>query len=119
MQKHLPSNYVVLQDRDDNIVGSLVRVNLSKVNTLHIDLFTYIEEDEKIVFGYQRSFFKKDIFPLRKVEFYDLSLYAPKDINRQLTTFYGDDFMEYAYKQWALNKTKFKITDYSPAKIEI
>jgi len=119
LQKHLPSNYVVLQDRDDNIVGSLVRVNLSKVNTLHIDLFTYIEEDEKIVFGYQRNFFKKDIFPLRKVEFYDLSLYAPKDINRQLTTFYGDDFMEYAYKQWALNKTKFKITDYSPAKIEI
>ena len=53
------------------------------------------------------------------MEFYDLSLYAPKDINRQLTTFYGDDFMEYAYKQWALNKTKFKIKSFKPAVIEV
>jgi hypothetical protein len=82
-------------------------------------LFTYIEEDETIVFGYKRRFDKNDIFPLRKVEFYDLSLYAPKDINRQLTTFYGDDFMEYAYKQWALNKTKFKIKSFKPAVIEV
>jgi phosphorylcholine metabolism protein LicD len=118
LQKHLPSNYVVLQDRDDNIVGSLVRVNLSKVNTLHIDLFTYIEKDETIVFGYKRRFDKNDIFPLRKMEFCDLSLYAPRDINRQLITFYGEDFMEYAYKQWALDKTKFKITSFEPAIIE-
>jgi hypothetical protein len=81
-------------------------------------LFTYIEEDEKIVFGYQRRFLKKDIFPLSKVEFYDLRLYAPRDINRQLLNFYGEDFMECAYKQWALNKTKFKITSFNPAVIE-
>jgi hypothetical protein len=119
LQQYLLSHYSISKDREDNIVGNLVRVNLSKVNTLHIDLFTYIEEDETIVFGYKRRFDKNDIFPLRKVEFYDLSLYAPKDINRQLTTFYGDDFMEYAYKQWALNKTKFKIKSFKPAVIEV
>jgi hypothetical protein len=119
LRKNLPDSYVVSEDRDDAIVGNIIRVNLSKSNTLHVDLFTYIEEEESIVFGYQRRFAKKDIFPLQKIPFYDCEIFAPKDIEKQLMTFYGKDYMKYAYKQWALDKTKFKIENFDPAKIEV
>jgi len=118
LKKTLPSHYSVIEDHDDNIVGNIVRVNLSKLNTLHIDLFTYIEENEEIVFGYERKFTKEDIFPLQQIAFYDFKLFAPFDIEKQLKAFYGENYMRYAYKQWALDKTKFEITDFSPAKIK-
>jgi hypothetical protein len=117
LKKALPSHYRVMEDTDD-IVGSIVRVNLSESNTLHIDLFTYIEEANNIVFGYERRFDKEDIFPLKQIPFYDFKLFAPIEIGKQLKTFYGEDYMKYAYKQWALDKTKFEITDFVPAKIK-
>ena len=117
LSKVLPSNYSVMEDQDD-IVGSIVRVNLSESNTLHIDLFTYIEKANNIVFGYERKFNKEDIFPLQQIPFYDFKLFAPLNIEKQLKTFYGEDYMKCAYKQWALDKTKFKITDFTPAKIK-
>jgi hypothetical protein len=109
--------YWVLEDRDEKSVGSLIRVNVSKINTLHIDLFTYIENEDGIVFGYNRYFAKSDIFPLKQIDFYTTKLYAPNNLKKQLETFYGKDYMHYAYKQWAVNKTKFKITDFKPADI--
>ena len=113
------SYYEVKETEEDGVVGSVIRVNLSKKNTLHIDLFTYIEKDKKIIFDYYRKFDEKDIYPLKKISFYDLKLFAPNNVDKHLKNLYGKDYMEYAYKQWALNKSKFKITDYSPAKIEI
>ena len=86
---------------------------------MHVDLFTYIEEDKKIIFGYNRVFEKKEIFPLKRVYFYDLSLYAPKEIDKQLEIIYGKDYKIYGYKQWALNKKKFKLTSFKPAEIEL
>lgn len=118
LQKELGSRYFIVKDREDNIVGSLFRVNYSKNNLLHIDLFTYIEQEDSIVFGYQRVIKKEDTYPLQKIPFYDIKLYAPKNPDVHLKRFYGQDYMKYAYKQWALNKKKFEITDYSPAKIE-
>jgi len=112
-------SYKVHEDYDEKIVGSIIRVDLSEINTLHVDLFTYVKEDKKIIFGYNRTFEKKEIFPLRKVSFYDLSLYAPKKIDKHLETIYGKDYKMYGYKQWALNKKKFKIKSFKPAKIEL
>ena len=112
-------SYKVHEDYDEKIVGSIIRVDLSEINTLHVDLFTYIEEDKKIIFGYNRVFEKKEIFPLKRVYFYDLSLYAPKEIDKQLEIIYGKDYKIYGYKQWALNKKKFKLTSFKPAEIEL
>jgi hypothetical protein len=117
LKETLPSHYSVTEDKDD-IVGSIVRVNLSENNTLHIDLFTYIEEANEIVFGYERRFAKEEVFPLKKIPFYNYEIFAPHDIEKQLMTFYGKDYMKYAYKQWALDKTKFEIIDFAPANIE-
>jgi len=119
LKNELGNSYNVKEDRENNIVGSLIRVDLSDINTLHIDLFTYLEKDsEEIIFGYNRSFNKKDIYPLQKIKFYDSEFYAPKEIDKQLKLFYGEDYMRYGYKQWAYNKTKFRIEDSKPAKIE-
>jgi len=117
LKEKLSSKYLVNKDIDENIVGNILRVNLSDTNTLHIDLFTYIEEKDEIVFGYNRRFNKEDIFPLQKISFYDSDFFAPLDIKKQLETFYGKEYMKYAYKQWAYNKAKFEISDFSPAKI--
>ena len=119
LRDKLPSQYVVSEDRDKKISGSIIRVNFSEINTLHVDLFTYLVENDEIVFGHDRRFVKKDIFPLQKIVFYDLDLPAPRNIEKQLRTFYDENYMKYAYKQWALDKTKFVITDYAPAKIEV
>lgn len=111
-------SYEVVEDRDEGIIGSLLRVNFSKHNTLHIDLFTYHDRGESILFGYEREFSKKDIYPLKKIKFYDREVYAPKEIEQHLTSIYGKDHMKYAYRQWALNKRKFMLTEFKPAKIE-
>jgi len=119
LKKILPVHYKVMEDHDSNIVGSIVRVNFSEINTLHIDLFTYFERNNEVIYGYNRKFLKEDIFPLEKVKFYNLELSVPNNIEKQLKIFYGNDYMKYAYKQWALDKTKFKIIDYTPAKVDI
>jgi len=117
LKKKLPE-YDIRETKERGVSGSIIRVNLSKMNSLHVDLFTYLSKDDKLSFGYSREFDKKDIYPLQKISFYDLKLFAPKEIEKQLVLFYGNDYMDYAYKQWALNKTKFKITDLSSATIE-
>ncbi len=119
LQENLSTPYVLAEDKDEHIVGNIIRVNLSETNTLHVDLFTYIEEDDHIVFGHDRRFAREDIFPLQKIAFYDTEFFAPRHIEKHLEMFYGEDYMKYAYKQWALDKTKFEITDYAPAKIEV
>jgi len=119
LRTKLPAPYVVSEDEDDKITGSIIRVNLSTTNTLHVDLFTYLEEEGEIVFGYDRRFSQNDIFPLQKIMYYDRELFAPNDIEKHLEMFYGRDYMKYAYKQWALDKSKFELTDYTPAKIEV
>ena len=111
--------YVVREDTYSGNVGSIVRVDLSKINTLHIDLFTYLDKDDYIVFERDLLFSKDEIYPLIKIPFYDLQLYAPKNYLSHLEKQYGADYMEYAYKQWALNKKKFKLTDNSPAIIDV
>lgn len=117
LQKELGNTYAIREDQA-KIVGSLIRVNYSQVNTLHVDIFTYVEkEEDTIVFEHNFHFLKSDIFPLQKIKYYGSYFFAPKDIKKQLTTFYGNDYMEYAYKQWAFDQTIFKIKDFSPAKI--
>jgi len=118
LQNKLPKSYNIVEATENNIVGSLIRVDFSKINTLHIDLFTYLEDKDKIVFGYDRHFLKTDIFPLQKIPFYNSEFFAPNNIQKQLITFYGKDYMKYAYKQWAVDKRRFEITDRSPAIIE-
>ena len=112
------TTYQIHEDHDEKIIGSIIRVDLSEVNTLHVDLFTYIEEDDSIVFGYERKFDKTDIFPLQKIPYYDTLFYAPKEIKKHLTQLYGADYDQYAYRQWALDKKKFKLNSFEPAKID-
>ena len=118
LQEALGDKYWIKEVKEDCIVGYAIRVYLSQVNTLHIDLFFYIEDDDNIIFGHNRKFLKEEVFPLTKVSYYDLSLYAPKNKEIQLKTFYGEDYKQFAYRQWAWNKSKFKILDFSPANIE-
>jgi len=112
------TTYQIHEDRDNTIVGSLIRVDLSMSNTLHVDLFTYIEEGNSIIFGENSRFNKTDIFPLQKINYYDTLFYAPKEIKKHLTQLYGGDYDQYAYRQWALNKKKFKLNSFKPAKID-
>ena len=118
-QNILGDKYLIKEVKEDCIVGQAIRVYLSQINTLHVDLFFYIEEDENIIFGYDRKFLKKEVFPLSCVSYYDLSLYAPKNKDKQLQKFYGKDYMKFAYRQWAWNKRKFQITDFSVANIKL
>jgi len=120
LKEQLDAHYIVKKDKENNIVGSLIRVYLSHTNTLHIDLFTYIEHtSQTIVFGYNRKFLKTDIYPLKKIDFYDIKLLSPQDTNKHLQMIYGKEYMLYAYKQWAMDKSKFKLKEYTPAKIEL
>jgi len=118
-QNTLGDKYLIKEVKEDCIVGKAIRVYLSQINTLHVDLFFYIEEDENIIFGYDRKFLKEEVFPLSYVSYYDLSLYAPKNKDQQLQKFYGKDYMKFAYRQWAWNKKKFQITDFSAAHIKL
>ena len=119
LKDQLDTHYIVKKDKENNIVGSLMRVYLSKTNTLHLDLFTYLEDTtQNIIFGYNRIFSKTDIYPLRKIDFYDIKLFAPQDTNKHLQMLYDKEYMLYAYKQWAIDKSKFQLQDYTPAKIE-
>jgi len=120
LTEKLDVHYLVKEDREDNIVGSLIRVYFSKENSLHVDLFTYIDEGKEVItFGYNRTFLKTDIYPLQKIRFYETELFSPQNTNKQLETFYGKDYMKYAYKQWAMNKSQFILQEYTPAKIAI
>lgn len=116
--KNLGNKYIVKHEKEKGF-GNLIRVFYSSLNTTHIDLFTYFSFNETIkVFKEERIFNKVDIFPLQKIKFYDIELFAPKKYELHLQRLYGNEYMRYAYKQWALNKNKFKITDYSPARVE-
>jgi len=119
LTKELDNKYMISFDKKRGL-KSLIRVFYSKKNTIHIDLFVYkIELDKVQAFKENRLFDYKDIFPLRTVKFYDLELNAPKNPKLHLEKLYGNSYMKYAYKQWALNKRKFPLTDYNPAEIEI
>jgi len=119
LQNILGDKYVIKEVKEECIVGHAIRIYLSEINTLHVDLFFYIEEDNNIIFGYDRKFLKEEVFPLSFVSYYDLSLYAPKNKDQQLQKFYGKDYMKFAYRQWAWNKKKFRIIDFSPAEIKL
>jgi hypothetical protein len=119
LQKELGDKYFINETKEEGVVGSVIRVNLSKVNTLHLDFFTYFEKNNFLVFDKNVTIAKDEIFPLIKIRLYDIELYAPKETKEHLEILYGKDYMEYAYKQWAFDKTKFKIENFAPAKIEM
>ncbi|MCB4742675.1 MAG: LicD family protein [Sulfurovum sp.] len=111
--------YYVEEERDDSIVGSLIKVHISKINSLHVDLYTYIQKNDEFIYAHNRKFKVENVYPLQKITFYNLKLSAPKNIEEQLIVLYGKDYMKYAYKQWALNKQKFKLIKFMPAKINL
>jgi molybdopterin/thiamine biosynthesis adenylyltransferase len=119
LQKELGDKYYIKETKEKDVVGSVIRVNLSKVNTLHLDMFTYFEKDNNLVFDKKVTIPKNEIFPLSKVNFYQSKFFAPKETEKHIERIYGKDYMKYAYKQWALDKTKFEITDFLPANIEV
>jgi len=100
-------------------IGRMFRINLSKKNTLHVDIFSYIYNEDKIIIYSNDYIFKKsEVFPLKKVQYYDLELLAPNDIKAHLNNcYYGKDYMEYGYKQWASDKSKFIIDSFLPAEV--
>ena len=77
-----------------------------------------VKSGDTLSFYEQKTFKLEDIFPLSKVSFYDFTVSAPKEVESHLLSLYGEGFMKSAYKQWAANKSKFKITDFSAAKVE-
>lgn len=117
LQHELGNQYFIENQSSPNIAGGLLRVFLSKKNTLHVDLFAYIEEEENIVFAYHRKIKKETLFPLTKIKLYEKSFWAPNNAKKHLKAIYGDDCMTYAYKQFALVKYHFKLKDSLPAKV--
>jgi hypothetical protein len=99
-------------------VGRVIRVDYSYVNTLHVDIFSYVREGDTIIMDTHEPFAVSDIFPLRYVNYYDLSLPAPHNIEAHLTRFFGHGYMERAYRQWARSTAEFELHDFAPAPIE-
>lgn len=119
LQQDLKKQYLTRIDQNENLVGGeVVRVFFSEKNYLHVDLFPYVKSGDTLSFYEQKTFKLEDIFPLSKVSFYDFTVSAPKEVEGHLLSLYGEGFMKSAYKQWAANKSKFKITDFSAAQVE-
>jgi len=113
------SKYIV-SEVEEQSTGKLIRVYLSLNNSLHVDIYTYIE-DKDIVMLYNENylFLKSDLFPLKKIAYYDMLVYAPNNIQKHLEAcHYGSNCMNYAYKQWAWNQKQFKIDIFQSAYIE-
>jgi len=119
LQKELSNKYYIKERKEKDVIGSVIRVNLSKVNTLHLDLFTYFGEDNNLVFDKKVTIPKNNIFSLFQVNIYQREFFTAKEIEKYLERLFRKDCIKDAYKQWALDKTKFKILNFTPVKIEV
>lgn len=117
LQSELGGQYHIEDQSSVEIAGGLLRVFFSQINTLHVDLFAYIQEEEDIVFAYYRKIKKETLFPLTQVKLYEKNFWAPNNATKHLQAIYGDNCMTYAYKQFALVKYPFKLKDFMPAKV--
>jgi hypothetical protein len=117
LQKYY-KNYDISMDKYNGMVGDIIRVNFSKINHLHVDIFIYRHINNEVHLGLQEVLPYNKIFPLTEIKFYDLNVKAPYDIDYFLRHFFGKDYMDYAYKQWSFKKYKFKLQDYKPAPIK-
>ncbi len=120
LNKSFKDKYHITSGKFDGIGSDvLIRVDYSAINSLHIDLFPCKTDKENIYVEHNDILKYKKIFPLQKIKFYDIEVFAPNDIQYCLDYFYGKGYMEYACKQWMLSDKKTKITDFSPAKIKL
>ena len=119
LQKELSNKYYIKERKEKDVIGSVIRVNLSNVNTLHLDLFTYFGEDNNLVFDKKVTIPKNNIFSLFQVNIYQREFFTAKEIEKYLERLFRKDCIKDAYKQWALDKTKFKILNFTPVKIEV
>jgi len=120
LQQFYSHQYDISIDKYKGMVGDIVRINYSKVNHLHIDIFIYQQPDNHTVYlGLQETLAYDVIFPLKPITFYDLSLYAPNDSDTFLKHFFGEDYRTHAYRQWGLDKRKFKLQSFEPAPIDV
>jgi len=119
LQRELGNKYYIKETKEKDVIGSVIRVDLSKINTLDLDLLTYFEGDSNLIFDKKVIIPKNDIFPLFQVNIYQKEFFAAKEIEKYLERLCRKDCIKYAYKQWALDKTKFKILNYTFAKIEV
>jgi len=117
LQKEYIKQYDISIDKYKGMIGDLIRVNYSKTNKLHADIFIYKHIDNNIYLGLQEVLPYNIIFPLNEISFYDLKVKVPNNINYFLQHFFGKDYMNYAYKQWSFKKYKFKLENYNPAQI--
>lgn len=86
----------------------IIRVNYSKLNRLHVDCEVWHIEGNDLNFYddiYQgiRSIPYDSVFPLKKYEFYDLSVKGPKT-DFLLQQVYGDKYMTEVYRKWGFFK---------------
>jgi len=118
LYEELQGKYIISDESNINVAGGLLRVFLSETNTLHVDLFAYIEKNEDILLAYYRKFKKETLYPLQKVKLYDKLFWAPNHIEKHLKSIYGENCMTHAYKQFSFVQHLFKLEDFSPAQIE-
>jgi hypothetical protein len=118
LNKYFSKKYDIVIDKYQGMIGDIIRVNYSNLNKLHVDIFIYKTEKDSIKLGLNETLPKRIIFPLKDVQFYDLTVKAPNDTDYFLNHFFGQEHMEYAYKQWSFFKIKFKLDDFRPAKIK-
>ena len=117
LQQEYIKQYDISIDEYKGMVGDIIRVNYSKINHLHADIFIYKHIDNNIHLGLQEVLPYNTIFTLNEISFYDLQVKIPNNIDYFLQHFFGKDYMDYAYKQWSFKKYKFKLKNHNPAQI--
>lgn len=118
LQSELSDKYQIQEDEENGIYGSLLRVNYSSVNNLHVDIYTFLESEESVLFGASRHFSYDDIFPLITLPFYDIEVKVPNKAKAHLIYLYGKKCLTHSFKKWEYSPKESVLVDFSPAELD-
>ncbi len=100
--------------------GKILRVNYSKKNRLHADIYFWDEQNGEFVDSFNDHWVrgrvkKRDVLPLVSSTLYDLNIKVPHNSVAVLNDTYGDDCLGNAYKKYA--HTREILTSFVPSTI--
>lgn len=88
---------------------NILKVNFSKINSLHMDIY-FMEEQGETLFDRFNDFWiknriqKKDVYPTVSSKIYDLDIKLPNNSIKVLKDTYGVDCLEVAFKKYSFKK---------------
>jgi len=91
----------------------IVKINFSKLNQLHADIYFWEEHDTILIdtlndYWIKNRLLREDVFPLAFGKLYDLRVKVPKNSKTVLKETYGEDCLETAFKKYAFKQTTLK-----------